>query len=538
MGESELLHRLYTNAAAGGPFETTGARPLPLAERDVSGAVSPDVLAGLDDLLKKAQPAGNETAWVARRLAASDGGSYACVVASYPDLIPDAGGRRGFLNHARLVRVTEPAFAAPALFEAASGFPIEEICAAPEEQRLGVYLDLVRGEGGVVVRPVAISVLQQIPRAVLEDALAACLAGVGKRQQTRFALPEVDLEQLALIWSAIPFALQRVSSWAAGADDGCPVDAIFSAKGKAPARVAQAVLVDCVKRYVRLLHDAPADFDAILRNPNVSTLVELDEVVKRATAGAPVRAQSAGRSAQESEMQTKKPRASRDDSESLEPDTVAEMKRQYDAMTLSVRDYVDKRTAALETRGPSPPPSIATLWIPAVAILSLLLSGFALFLSLRKPAVTASPDTGRPERVEDPAPVYTEPEAQPPQKSRAANAVAEAAVTGKWADALRDLLAADAGFAADAISSLRAPALDPFAARVAAKRDLKPEGRDQLRALLIDAIAAERDPGEKVDGKLAAASLNQLRREFRVESTKSQDVQSEIILRWMVSIGR
>ncbi len=538
MGESELLHRLYTNAAAGGQFETTGARALALDERDVSGSVSADVLAGLDDLLKKAQPAGNETAWVTRRLAASDGGSYACVVASYPDLIPDAEGRRGFLNHARLVRVAEPSFAAPALLEVANSFPIQEICATPEEERLGAYLNFVGAEGGVVVRPMAISVLQAIPRAVLEDVLAACLAGVGMKERTKFAVPAAGVDQLALGWSAIPFALQRASSWAAGADDGCPVDAIFSPQGKVPAHVAPAALVDCAKRYVSLLHDAPKDFDAILRNLNVATVVKLDEVVKRATVAAPIRAQGAGRGAQETEMQTKKPRASRDDSDSLDPETVAEMKRQYDAMTLSVRDYIDKRAAAPETRRPSQAPSIATLWIPAVAVLSLLLSGFALFLSLRKPVVRASRDVSEPERIEVPAAVYNEPDSLPAQKSRVANAVADAAVTGKWADALRDFLTSDAGVAADAISSLRAPALDPFAARVAARKDLKPEGREQLRALLVDAIAAELNPGEKVDGKLAAAGLNQLRREYAVQSTRPQDVQSEIILRWMVSTGR
>jgi hypothetical protein len=117
MGEAELLHRLYTNAAAGGQWQTTGARAIPLELHDASSRVSTDVLAGLDDLLRKTQPAGKTTAWVVRRFADRD--AYTCVVTSYPDLVRDAEGRPGFLNHARLVRVSEPSLDVAALFEAA-----------------------------------------------------------------------------------------------------------------------------------------------------------------------------------------------------------------------------------------------------------------------------------------------------------------------------------------------------------------------------------------------------------------------------------
>jgi hypothetical protein len=507
MGESELLHRLYTNAAG----DAAGARAIALDERDAFAMVSRDVLDGLDDLLRKTQPAGKETAFVVRRFSQS----YACVVASYPDLVRDAEGRPGFLNHARLVRATEPSFDAAALVELAESIPIGEICATPEATRLNAYVDLISGETSVNVRPVSVGELQQLPRTFLEEFLTACLAGCGKQERTAFAVQGHDH---ATAWAALPFALQRISSWGVGVENHCPVDAIFSSDGKPPARIASAALVECVKRYVHLLHDAPQEFLAILRNPAVATVVKLDEVVRRAAVAAPMRAQ-------ESEMQTKKTRVPREDADPLDADTVAELKRQYDAMALSVRDYVDKRTASLDTR--SQAPSIATLWVPIVAVLSLLLSGAALYFSLRKTPTVTQPRETR--EVEVPAPVYTEPEPSPPPDvvNPASRAVVAAVKSGKWGDTLRDFLVAEPEFSARAIASLNDPALDQFALLIRDRVDLKPEGRDRLRTQFLKSLAAEKN--------LTTADVI---RAYGVKAEKPQDVQSAVILRWMASLGR
>lgn len=565
MPEATLLHRLYTNAAdtkaTAGQWQTTGARAISLDERDAANVVSPDVLSGLDDLLRKTQPAGNETAWVVRRFAAPDGESYACVIASYPDLVRDASGRPGFLNHARLVRVAGPSFDVTALVEMAESFPIQEICAASEESRLSAYVNLVSGEDRLAMRPVAVAELLQLPRAFLEDFLAACFAGLGQAQRMRFALTAPTLENLALGWAAVPLALQRNSSWALGADESCNVDAIFRAEGKPPSRVASAALLQCVKRYVDLLDSAPVDFDDILRNASITTVVALDEVVKRATVAAPLSAFSqTSQKPQEMEMQTKKSRARgearRDEWDPLDADTVAELKRQYDAMEESLRHYVDQRLVALE-RQPSRDntTSLATFaaWIPALAVLVIALAGYGIywFMGHRTPSrrpITAAQRTATADDFTSTADgrSQTTPETETPrvEQTSAQRAVAIAKASDKWADALRDYLASDANAAARAIDDVAATAptgrraLEDFASRVAGGTDLKPEGRERLRALLVDAIAAQSDTGVTVDGKLADVDMVRLKKQYGVTATKPIDAHSEIILRWMAGEGR
>jgi hypothetical protein len=541
MAEAALLHRLYTNAAAGGQWQTTGARAIPLEERDAANFVSPDVLAGLDDLLRKTQPAGSETAWVVRRFAAADGDSYACVIASYPDLVRDTDGRAGFLNHARLVRVAEPSFDVAALVDAAESFPIQEICATPEDARLAAYVNLVSGEDRLIVRLVAVAELQQLSRAFLEDFLAACFSGFGRSERTRFALRNADvpsMSQCALAWAAVPVALQRGSSWAIGVDDSCNVDVIFASQGKQPARVASAALLQCVKRYVDLLDSN--ELGAMLRNPKLTTIVALDEVVKRATVAAPL--------SQEREMQTKKSKSRGDEWNPLDADAVAELKRQYDAMEESLRSYVDQRLAAAErqaSRGSTN--SLATFgaWVPALAVLAILLIGYGAysFMAPRKPSTHAVPAVQRT-TTEDFTPTTTEAPPVQIEQTAAQRAVAAAAVSGKWADALRDYLASDAETAARAImdAASTAPssraALEDLASRVSKGTDLKPEGRERLRALLVDTIAAQNDNGVTVDGKLGDVDMARLKQQYGVTATKPIDVQSEIILRWMAGDAR
>jgi hypothetical protein len=160
-------------------------------------------------------------------------------------------------------------------------------------------------------------------------------------------------------------------------------------------------------------------------------------------------------------------------------------------------------------------------------VLSLLLSGAALYFSLRKTPTIPARET---REVEAPAPVYTgtEPEPRPAAvENAAARAVNAAEKTGKWGDALRDFLVAEPDFAARAIASLNVPALDQFALRIRDRVDLKSDGRERLRAQLVKSIADEQ-------GRTTA----DLARVYGVKAGTPQNVQSEIILRWMASLGR
>jgi hypothetical protein len=564
MAEAEVFHRIWTHAATG-PLDSAGLRNVEIVGRDAAELLPPEVLAELDDLLRKTTPAGNPTGYAVCRYAAGND-SFASVVATIPDLVTDAQGRTGLLSHARIVQL-DPSDAwldVPALVEAAEHFPIAEVCAASEETRLAAYLDLVASETSVLLRPVAVAELQRLPAAFLVDFLTAALANIGERRRTRFQVSSIEslVEGLALAWCALPARLQRTSSWAVAVGESCPVDALFSAaSGAAPRTVGGEVLVDYVRRYVNLLSDAPREFHSILRNSGITDKVKLGEAVNRATVAAPL-SRGAGRG----EMASKEKGKKRDELDALDAPAIAELNRQYEALETELRQYVDARVADLEKRQllasrqeRSPFWMDARFWSPLlVAIIAMAL--FAWQWPRRssydeRANQNVNRETEAPKELESSAaPPVTE--TVDPEQAVLSRVVTKAAASQLWAEAFKELLDTNGLVVAHFIDSA---ANDPeveadatvielrgFADKVARNQDLKPEGRDRLRALLVDYVAkrvASDDgvgPQVKVDGDLRDVKPPILARvKTRVgaktagNEAGSKQLQSEIVLRWM-----
>jgi hypothetical protein len=475
--------------------------------------------------------------------------------------------------------VTEPSFDAAALVETALDFPIGEVCAAAADQRLRKYLDALDGEPPVLVRPVATSELQALPPALLAQFLVGALASCGQKQRMRFAVPDADPATLSRAWAALPLALQRTSSWGVAVGESCPVDAVFSAsQGKPAASVASEGLVQSVQRYVGLLHQAPEQFRAMLAQPGLKTPGALDEAVRRA--GGDVRRESAGglKPTAPQPKRGKEPMAnkergakpeSREEWEPLDAGVVAELNRQYQAMEKSLRITLDERFAALEARqraqGAQPgssPNALAglgpRLWIPllALVVVAAALGGWYYFRGDQRGAEVVPTTDVR----NDTAPAAQEPEPDPapppaPAISVAQRAVANGEATGQWAEELKALLVSDADNVSralvtvagrDTVPRAASTALKDFAARISRKETLAAEGakgREGLRGLLLDCIAAESVPGAKVkiDGNAADVTpvIDAVKQRYDITSTlkdaRQMQLQSEIILRWIAS---
>lgn len=560
MGDVEILHRLYTNAAGGGPFPMPGAHAVPLEEHDAAGAVSPEILTALDELLRQTTPAGHQTAYVVCRFAGEE--TYGCVLVSYPDVFVDANGRPGFLNHARLVRVTEPSFDAAALHEVVLTSPnIYEVRA---DERLKTYVDSI--EASVLVRPVTISELQQLPQPLLTEFLTACLVVLAGRTGVRFRLSDTDPATLARAWAALPMALQRRSSWAVGVES-CAVDAIFTrSEGQTPAGAATRSLIECVDGYVTLLHEAPQEAMAILRNPGVSTTVAFAEAVRRARVSAPlseVPISGKGEMSNKNRGRDPKPetRSDREQWAPVDDETVAQMKRQHEALEASLRIYIDERLAAIENRlRVSAPPMPASgnpagrlrrAWILPAFLVALAVVAYGAFVLFPRSQPVRQPDRIEETRRAVPPVVETDQPAVDPPVTTVQRAVAAAEASGKWAEELKAFLETDTNTTVRAIDGAASGAtgkakadLTAFADRIAQGKQLGsegPQGREGLRALLMDCIAAEVVPeaAVKIDGNLddVTAHLAAVKKRYTVTSTlkdaTQRELQSEIILRWM-----
>jgi len=519
MAEAEILHRLHTHAATDS-WSATGWKQVPLDDRDAGNVLPREVLFELDGLMTKITPAGSETAWAVRRFAA-DADTYACVIASYPDLVDDRGGRMGLLTHARLVRVpaTNAAFDVAALVELAEGFALSDVRAVAPEQRLRRYLDLLSTESAIPIRDVSASELD-LPRAFLCDALTAMLASISRREQTRVALPAAErtlIADLARAWAAIPVALQRTSAWAMNVADGCPVDVIFAtASGKKAAAVGSERLVDFVSRYVSLLLDSARDFRRVLRNPDMTSVAKLDEALRKAEPLTQIEG-----------LAMKKPRTENDTGS-------AELDRQYRAIEASLRNYIDQRLAAMPQREAASGWSTArvmTLLIVAIVATAALMAGLLWMF---------------PPRVQTPEPQTIIREDQPvtPTETITTTTVAvidaleqvidTAAVDGKWAEGLKTLIADQPAIVSSAVRSA-ATKLTNAAARKElegiAKQidDKKLTSRDRLRVLWMDAI----------QGKTKLADLKQRLGVMTASNDAANiDLQSEIILRSMLEARR
>lgn len=585
MAEVEILHRIFTNAAEGGLFQEPGARAVPLEERDLLQADLPVIRRAVDDLLATTAPAGHQDGYAVVRYTGDANETYACLVVSYPDLFEDATGRGGFLNHARLVRVSEPSLDVAALFEVAGDFPYGEVCAVAAGERRSAYIGKVAmEEPAIVVRPVAAAELQDVPRELLTDFLIACLVHIGQKRGESVLLADVDPAKLVRAWAALPLALQRKSSWAVGVAS-CPVDVVFTREqGKAASKDANQSLVETVERYVSLLDREPGRVDAILNDPAVTTPGELRDAVLRVAPAAPPTTTIPIAGQQDMARKPRNPKVSPEQQEwdPVHPDDVAGLNRQYKAMEASLRKIIDERFAALELRQgsqpkadrpreakgtpPAAPAAMATPkgerenaepwwtwpWLPFVGVLAIALVVVAVVMWPRKKQ-EAPPDPQTETIANVPAPVYTPPEETQTPARRAVKAAEQSTDGSAWAEALKQFLEAEPELAARAIDELSAGTpnrvdelLNEFAARVGRKEDLGADGvkgREGLRYLLVQCIAYQAfpDAGVKIDGSVADVTplVGRFKEQYGVKSTQTdaaaRELQSEIILRWIAS---
>lgn len=572
MGDVEILHRLFTNAAEEGSWERARARVVPLDDHDASSVLEPDVLEALDDLLKKTSSATTRTAWVVRRFAGRGAQTYACVIASYPDLVVAAEKRSGVLNHARLVPVDAPSFDAAALIETALEFPLGEVSAAAPDGRLRKYLEVLSGEAPVLVRPAAISELQALPTAALIDVLIGCLAGHARREGLRIAMRDAGPVTVARAWAALPSALQRTSSWGFEVSESCPVDVVFSPDDGAAATAAgSAALVDTVQQYVRLLREAPATIDAMIVNPDIADANKLAAAVRRSALAPQLSSiDASGKGEMSKKEKAAKPAPQREREgdvwEPLDADVRAEMNRQYEAMNASLRIAVDERLAAFEARlasqslvGPSPARNARRgsrlAAYAGLAVLAIAIVGGLWYFTRPKPRpqqnVPVQNQQDAASQTPEPAPVTT---SIPAAVTPVQEAVSRAEKSGKWADEWKAILESDSAFASSVINDLADRGAVPsavreklirFATRIENKEDLRSDGRQSLRLLLVECIAEEVAPRDvTIDGNLADAAriLDDLRNRYGVRSAEKDltqmTLQSEIILRWMASQER
>jgi hypothetical protein len=548
MTATALWHRIYTNAAADARWETTGGRVVEV-ERDAARVLPPEAVHDLDDLLKKAAPAGDAIGFVIRRY---KGGAddFVCVIASYGRLIADTGGRGGRLNHARVVKVRDLLFDVAALINAAEDLPIDAIEARPMEERLSAYLDAAAKQQTIDIQRVTLDELRETSRADLVDILAACLSVHGKKQAARFLLPPPENQTLAntvaQAWAAMPLGLQRSASWAVNVDDGCPVDAILSTEqGHAPAISPQ--ITETVSRYVNGLLDGPRELGAILRSADVASLGRLKDAV------------------QQVRTMDKKSKGTPAATE-MGP---AELDRQYKAIEQSLKAYVDQRLDALdpqresayESRPRVVPSSRPVDWKPwligGVIAAVLIAAGSWYYFAGRRPARTIADDDSVQQQADlattttEPRPMFGGPSTEEVSRETIKSAIASASADGKWGQSFKDLLekhgpivSAALHDAADgrhldgnAVTPAARDVMLELATKIDAKQALSKDDRDNTRELLLDYVSALAGGEVSVDGNLRDVTTERLKKQYKVvtrtDERKDVDLQSEIILRWL-----
>jgi uncharacterized protein YnzC (UPF0291/DUF896 family) len=433
-------------------------------------------------------------------------------------------------------------------------------------------------------------------RAFLCDFLAACLAGHGKRKSTRFVLPAGEgplIEDLAAAWAALPLGMQRTSVFAAGIDEGCPVDANFSTTSGTPVSSSSSVgpnLIQCVNRYVNLLLDGPQDSSDLLRS-EITSVMELEKAVEARTnpmplappePDVPVSSGKAQMPRKPRNTDSHRPRT-RDKLTSVDTETASELDRQFTAMEASLKAYIDRRFDDWEQGQPrsagggSKPKNnvvpggggmwpgwpvwmvVGALGVAAAAIF-LVFSLFKLDRDFdeprKKPAIIEDSVATTSSAVDNTRDALTNREVL-----AAAIVQAQKKVSGPdgcdpcWAEALRTLIGTHPALVSAAVRAVAAgdPAVVPddsirqlnaIARKIDEGTDLEKEGRAELRAMLLEFIVASLPlvdtPPVKVDANLndiTPALLRDVKRDYAPDnpSTYAGDLQlqAEIILRWM-----
>lgn len=575
---TEIYHCVFTHATDG--WSGSGGRFIAV-DRDAAQILPTEALIELKAFLGKLMPESKAPAWSMRRFAAGSE-RYACVIASYGGFA-DADGRDGVLNHARVVQLERDSlwFDPFPLVAMAEDFDIDSVREREPVDRLQAYLDRIAEEDVVTVIPLSREELKTLPRDLVRDVLTGTLAAIADtRGRRRVRAPQGRLAQIARAWAALPVGLQRLSTWAYGANDGVPVQLIWSADLERTSVAAPSdAVIDCVAKYTGILLDSTYDIRQFVNDEEID-LAGFSKFVQVASATAAALPERPAMS-KKSQKQESRPR-SRVDS-AIDDDSVLDLNRQYDRMFAAIKEYVDLRLDAYEAGGAmkvaarqalSSPPGATwkqRLDRNAVPIIGALIAGVLLTLGVlfamgrlggdnagrgraAVPARTAT--TTHESRVNPESATESQTETvdeRPIASPRLRKLIDDAARTGKWKEAFLTLSETEPETVARMIDdTINAPTANSQTRSVLADlrdrvrgsgKKLNSNDREVLRKYLLQYIATRE--GTADDAVAVDEDLSDLRSELmkaiktRTNVGSSSDkpddfeLQSEVILRWL-----
>jgi hypothetical protein len=571
MAALELYHRIFTNTTD--VFGQIGWRQ-GAVPRDAAAVLSREALAELDDLLAKLATAEGTEAWALRRFAAN-GDWFACLTVSYGGF-DDAGGRGGLLNHARIVRLApdDPWLNPLPLLEQTLEFPIADARSAPAAERLQKYVDLLADDAALVVPEMHASLLHDLDRADLHDVAMATLWTLQLREGARMRSPGLPLAQLALAWAALPAGIQQRSSLAYGAADGVPVDVIWSEGGTRPSSIDSKPLAECVAKYLNLLLDSTYDHGLLVRDMNVRSAVDFQQLIDRATITAAL--PPAPRPAGKGEMPGRKGKTQRPREESGGDADLAELDRQQQIIYRSLKDYIDKRLAAYEAARPAPSRAPATaaaaganrrlIGVTAAIVLFLVVIGQLLWTRALGPwlaststtatstsdtAATATYDTGGASGTTATTDTTDTGASRRPDLTPLRTIITNADRQTKWEEVLAKFTVEHPALFALIVDSAKADQaavpkamrdrLEAFSKRLHGTGDpMTAADRAILRPILFEYAVKQQATDKRIDGNFNDINTDLLNA-FPLQSSRNDindwRLQSEVILRWIERNG-
>jgi hypothetical protein len=549
---SEIYHCVFTHAKEDG--EGSGGR-FARVEREATEILPDAAVKELQALLRKLTPEGNKPAFAMRRFS---GGreKFACVAVSY-DGFEDAAGREGVLTHARVVQLEKDStWLDPyPLVALAEQLDIEAVKRRDAVDRLQAYLDAIADEDVVTVRALSRQELKTLPRELLQDVVTGALAGIAdSRGRRRVHAPHGPVAQIARAWASLPVGLQRKGSWAYRANDGVPVQFLFTTDARDVNVDGPSLVVkECAARYTRLVYDSSYDLSQYVKNEELDLGGFSQDVQRMAATVAATGA--TGSPPVEKKMSAKKNQKS-------EPvdDLTAELNRQYDRMHDSLIEYIDLRLKAYEAGRPVKGAAHAPQWktwlqrygIAIGAVAGLLLAAAVVYAMGWIPARTR-------ERVIPPAQAAVvndeEPPAEPPVDTPAPQSdprfralVDDASASGKWKEAFLtateqqpDVIASMLTNASERVDAKTRSAILDLRDRLTGKgKKLTSADRESLRRYLLQYVGAVETGAVTIDNDLSDLTpvlVRSLKRTTNARSASDSaqdfDLQSEIILRWL-----
>jgi hypothetical protein len=568
---TEIYHCVFTHATDG--WSGSGGRFVAV-ERNAP-ELPTDAEIELKAFLGKLMPESAAPAWSMRRFAAG-ADRYACVIASYNGFA-DAGNRAGVLNHARVVRLERDSiwFDPFPLVALAEDFDIESVKQLDPLDRLQAYLDRIAEEDAVEVRALSRQELITLPRELLREVLTGTLAArADNRGHRRVRAPRGRLAHIARAWAALPVGLQRQSTWAYGAQDGVPVQLIWTGDAeRINVDSPSDAVIDCVANYMALL-DSSYDLRTLVNDEeiNLAPFSSLVQVAAATVASLP-ETNAMSKKAQKPESRPR-PTAGFE----LEDDAAVELNRQYDRILAAVKEYVDQRLDAYDAGGagkpavrPAQSAAVAGVtwkqWLDrnAIPIITALIAGVLLTLGVlfwmgrigggtavrHRPAASVRTETREAAVIPESA---TETADERPVASPQLRKLIEAAArTGKWKEAFLTFTESEPETVARMIDdTISAPTADANTrASLADLRDrvrgsgnkLDSSDREALRKYLLQYVVsreATADDGVVVDENVSDLTPPLMKAiKSQTNATSSSDkpedfeLQSEVILRWL-----